>query len=180
LLRADAVFGPAVAAGVASAYGDIEGGGVALAEAAAETLGEAQCAHVAASRSQRGRPRVLVVDDDVAFAQALAEAITADDWEADPCSDTDDALARVRGTGYHGLFVDLVLPRLTGVDILRESLERFPKRPAILMSGYDADHEKILDALALGPVMFVRKPVSTRDLEAALRMFRVLLPGARQ
>jgi CheY-like chemotaxis protein len=177
-LRADAVFGPAVAAGIASAYGDIEGGAPALLEAAEEALGRAGRGQVVVSEAQRGRPHVLVVDDDAAFAQALAETITADDWEADPCTDPTDALERVRGTTYHGLFVDLVLPRLTGVDILRESLAHFPRRPAILMSGHDANHEAILDALALGPVMFVRKPISAADLDAALRMFRVLLPGA--
>jgi hypothetical protein len=46
------------------------------------------------------------------------------------------------------------------------------------MSGHDANHEAVLDALALGPIMFVHKPISVADLDAALRMFRMLLPGA--
>jgi CheY-like chemotaxis protein len=46
------------------------------------------------------------------------------------------------------------------------------------MSGFDAKHEDIMEALELGPVMFVQKPISRPDLHAALQMFRDRLPGA--
>jgi CheY-like chemotaxis protein len=168
-----------LAVGAAAAYGELEGGPEALIDAAIAALQAATPGQVAASRTSRGEPRLLVVDDDEGFATALAETISQRGWLAHPCSDPRDALERVRSNDYQGLFVDLVLPHVSGVDILRESLAHSPRRPAILMSGHDADHGGILDALALGPVMFIRKPISSQDLEAALRMFRVLLPGVR-
>ncbi len=177
-LRDDPLVGLGVAGGIASAYGDVDGGASALIGAAEAALARAAPGEVAFSEAQHGRPRVLVVDDDPSFARSLAETIAEDDWEADSCSEPEDALTRVREVGYHGIFVDLVLPRVTGVDILRESLQHYPRRPAILMSGQDADHDAVLDALALGPVMFIRKPISAADLRAALRMFRVLVPGS--
>jgi CheY-like chemotaxis protein len=170
----------ALAAGAASAYGALEGGALALIDAAVAALQTAAPGQVAESRTTRGEPRLLVVDDDQAFATALAETISQHGWLGHPCTDPQDALERVRRNEYQGLFVDLVLPGLSGVDILREALAYYPRRPAILMSGYDADHGAVLDALALGPVMFIRKPISAPDLDAALRMFRVLLPGVRQ
>ena len=170
----------ALSIGVAAAYGDLEGGAAALIDAAVTALQTAVPGQVGASRTTRGEPRLLVVDDDQVFATALAETISQSGWCGHPCTDPQDAFERVRSNEYQGLFVDLVLPQTSGVDILREALAYYPRRPAILMSGFDADHGAVLDALALGPVMFVRKPISAADLDSALRMFRVLLPGVRQ
>jgi CheY-like chemotaxis protein len=179
VLRGSGPDTSALAVGAAAAYGEIEGGAMALMDGAITALRTAVPGEVAASRTTRGEPHLLVVDDDEAFATALADTISEHGWLGHPCSDPVDAMERVRGNEYQGLFVDLVLPQASGVDILREALAYHPRRPAILMSGSDADHGAVLDALALGPVMFVRKPISPQDLDAALRMFRVLLPGAR-
>jgi PleD family two-component response regulator len=167
------------AAGVATGFGDVEGGCDALLDAAARALEKAPPAAVVCSDAVPG-PRVLVVDDDELFAQLLADIVTDLGWEGEPCSDPIDALHRVREGVYYGLFVDLVLPRLSGVTILREFLAAPVRRPAILMSGADAKSEAVLEAISLGPVMFLGKPPSRQDIESALTMFRALLPGAQR
>jgi ActR/RegA family two-component response regulator len=164
-------------AGVATAYGEVEGGGAALLAAAEEALQQAAPGQVLRSRSLDGRPRILVVDDDLVFAQTLADTISERDWEAHPCSDLADARERVKDRSYSGLFIDMVLPGSSGAEILREALAAHPRRPAILMSGYDANRELILEALGMGPVMFVQKPMSSADVDSALQMFRELVPG---
>jgi len=164
-------------AGVATGYGEVEGGGAALLAAAEEALHQAAPGQVVRSRNLEGRPRILVVDDDLVFAQTLADTIWEREWEAHPCSDPADARQRVKDRSYSGLFIDMVLPGTSGAEILRDALAAHPRRPAILMSGHDANHEAILEALAMGPVMFVRKPMSSADLDSALQMFRELVPG---
>ena len=72
------------------------------------------------------------------------------------------------------------MPQTNGVELLRRWLDCGPGRPAVLMSGHDAQRDAILDALSLGPVMFVQKPIALANLEGALAMFRELLPGARR
>jgi len=168
---------PADSAGVATAYGEVEGGGSALFGAAEEALREAGPGQVVRSRTLEGRPRILVVDDDLSFAQVLAESISERGWDAHPCSEPADARQRVRDRSYSGLFIDMVLPGTSGAEILREALAAHPRRPAILMSGHDANHDAILEALGMGPVMFVHKPMSSADLDSALQMFRELVPG---
>ena len=83
----------------------------------------------------------------------------------------------MRESNYSALFVDLVLPGMTGVDVLREALACAPRRPAVLMSGHDASHGDVLTALTLGPVTFVQKPISKERLTSSLDLFRALLPG---
>jgi PleD family two-component response regulator len=164
-------------AGVATTYGEVEGGGAALLAAAEDALLQAGPGMVVASRNLEGRPRILVVDDDLTFARALADTISERGWEAHPCSDPADARQRVGDRSYSGLFIDMVLPGTSGTTILRDALAAHPRRPAILMSGHDANHEAILEALGMGPVMFVHKPMSSADLDSALQMFRELVPG---
>jgi PleD family two-component response regulator len=167
-------------AGLATAYGEVEGGGAALIAAAEEALREAKPGQFVASRTMEGRPRLLVVDDDLTFAETLAETIAEREWEAHPCTDVVDARERVRDNSYSGFFIDVVLPSSSGVEILRDAMAAHPGRPAVLMSGKDVDSNAILDALSLGPVMFIRKPLSHADLDSALAMFRQLVPGIRR
>ena len=167
-------------AGTATAYGEVEAGGAALIAAAEEALRDAAPGQFVSSRTMDGRPRLLVVDDDRVFAEALADTIAEREWEAHPCTDVADARQRVLDTSYSGFFIDCVLPSSSGVEILREAMAAHPGRPAVLMSGKDVDPHAILDALALGPVMFIRKPLTHADLDSALAMFRQLVPGIRR
>jgi PleD family two-component response regulator len=168
------------AAGLATTYGEVEGGGAALLAAAGEALDEAVPGQWARSQTLRGRPRILVVDDDLTFAQTLAETISEREWAAHPCTDVADAQERAKDTSYSGFFIDVVLPNRSGTDILREAMATGTRRPAVLMSGQDVDPALILEALSQGPVMFIRKPMSLADLDSALDMFRQLIPGVRQ
>ena len=172
--------GMLASAGLATTYGDVEGGGDALLTAAEEALAEAAPGQFARSRTLEGRPRLLVIDDDPTFAEALADAITERGWEGHPCTDVADARQRVKEPTYSGFFIDVVLPKSSGIEILTEAMAADTKRPAVLMSGHDIDADQILDALALGPVMFMRKPLTLSDLDSALEMFRKLGPGIRR
>jgi CheY-like chemotaxis protein len=163
--------------GLATVFGDVEGGSEALATAAEDALRKAPPGSVVSSKTLNGRPQILVVDDDLAFAQMLAETISERSWDAHPCTSLEDARQRVLEGTYSGLFIDLVMPGSSGVEILRRGMAAHPRRPAVLMSGSDTDQRAILDAIELGPVTFIRKPISSGDLDLALQMFRVLLPG---
>jgi CheY-like chemotaxis protein len=174
------VDAPTLAVGIATGYGEVEGGSHALLEAAEHAQGEAAPGKIRPSDLLKGHPKVLVVDDDWTLALFLAETITELGWEGNPCTDARDAMERVRESSYSALVVDLLMPGKSGIEILRESLGLFPNRPCVLMSGMDAQHERVMEALTLGPVMFIKKPVSKKDLDTALRMFRSRLPGLSQ
>ena len=114
--------GVAASAGLATTYGEVEGGGAALLTAAEEALREAAPGQFARSRTLEGRPRLLVIDDDPTFAETLAEAITERGWEGHPCTDVADARTRVKEATYSGFFIDVVLPTSSGIEILTEAM----------------------------------------------------------
>lgn len=166
-------------AGVASAFGAVEGGAEALVDAAKLALSRAAPNEVVASDVFTGKPRILVVDDDRTFATVLAESLMERGWDAEPCTEVVDAEARIREFHYHGYFFDVVLgSRRTGLDLLKLATSRVPTPPVVLMSGHNAAREDILEALTLGPVVFIKKPLPAKELGAALDMFRTLLSGS--
>jgi PleD family two-component response regulator len=178
-LGQEGVPGPPASAGVASVYGQVECGVDALPQAAEEALGAAKSpGEIKRSDTLTGRPRVLVVDDDPTFAAALADTLLERDWEAHPSTDSGDAIQRIREGTYCALFVDLVMPNRGGLDLLREAMTRSPRPPAVLMSGSDPDRDLVVEALSLGAVTFVSKPIRSVDLDTSLQLFRALLPGA--
>ncbi len=163
-------------AGIASVVERLEGGGQALLDAADEALQKAEPGQVVVSRSLRGRPSALVVDDDLPFAQTLADALSDRGWDGHPCSSTEDAAQRVRDPGYSAVFVDLVLAGGSGIDILHQALSSRPERPVVLMSGYGVK-AAIREVLDTGPVLFLSKPILPVDLDRVASTLREQLPG---
>jgi ActR/RegA family two-component response regulator len=169
-----------VAAGVATTFGDPEGGPEALSAAAKEALEEARPGQVVRSRALEGRPRILIVDDDLTFAQALSDAVFERGWEGHPCTGFEDACQRAKEGDYSALFIDLILAPGNGGDVARVAIAKSPRRPVVMMSGSDASHLAILETLELGPVTFLAKPISAADLDKTLEMLRDLLPGTHR
>jgi ActR/RegA family two-component response regulator len=169
---------PAVVAGLATTYGELPAGVESLVQAAKEALAQAAPGCYRRSATLDGRPRVLVIDDDLTFAQALAEAVSEQGWDGRVCPDPDTASEWIRDGVYSALFIDLVMPHKSGADLLRESLLHRPGRPVVLMTGHDNAADVVIDALSVGgPVTFLKKPMTGAEIAEVLEMFRSLLPG---
>ncbi len=164
-------------AGVATVYGDVEGGGSALVDAAEAVLREALPGQPVCSRSLGERPSVLVVDDDLLFCQFLSESLDERGWDAHPCTTVADALQRVSGPGYDAVFVDFVIPPGDGIPIVRRALASRPSRPVVLMSGYDLGGPVVEEVRTLGPVSLLRKPFSGPILDSIVATLRLRLRG---
>ena len=178
LQRAEVLAGePQLSVGFASAFGEVEGGAGALVDSARAALAEAGPRQVVGSRSHHGRPAVLLVDNDLAGIARLAEMLSERGWEGYPCATEEEALRRVAERRYSAVFLDLALSHANGMEILRAALTSLPGRPVVLMSGGLIDPVALLAALELGPVLFVRKPISSTDLDSAVTVLRHCLPG---
>jgi PAS domain S-box-containing protein len=110
---------------------------------------------------------VLVVDDDEAVRE-VAEALLADaGFRVETVASGSDALARVREGGVGAVLLDLVMPDLSGADVLRALAAEHPELPVVLASGYKRE----LAAERLGretAFAFVQKPYDPEALCAAL------------
>jgi two-component system response regulator CpxR len=122
--------------------------------------------------------RILIVDDDVALCDLLAQRLQQDEFVTEAVHDGVRGLERAR-SGEHGLVVlDLMLPRLNGIEVLRE-LRKSSEIPVLVLTARGEDVERIL-GLEIGADDYLAKPFNPRELVARIRAIlrRSLRAGA--
>jgi two-component system OmpR family response regulator len=112
--------------------------------------------------------RILISEDDAALAEALCFALTqagfAVDWVANGLA-ADEAL---KNAGFGLLILDLGLPKLDGLEVLRRLRRRNDPLPVLILSGREQPEEKVA-GLDLGADDYLVKPFSLSELQARVR-----------
>jgi DNA-binding response OmpR family regulator len=107
---------------------------------------------------------MLVVEDDDAIAEVVAYQLTREGHEVAIAHDGVQALEQLRASPFDLVVLDLMLPRLSGLEVLRV-LRRESTTPVIILSARDGDADQV-GALELGADDYVTKPFSVRQLLA--------------
>jgi len=111
--------------------------------------------------------RVLVVDDDVALARALAINLRAHDYEVTVAHDGKSAMARIAHVHPHVVVLDLGLPDFDGIEVLH-GIRGWSAVPVIVLSARSTSAEKV-EALDAGADDYVTKPFGMAELIARVR-----------
>ena len=113
---------------------------------------------------------VYIVDDDVSFARGLARLIGAAGWAAETFTSAAEFLApgRVREGGNGCVVLDVRMPGMRGPELHRAMLERKIDLPVIFLTGH-GDIRTGVDAMKLGAIDFLEKPVLGERLVAVIR-----------
>lgn len=80
-------------------------------------------------------PRVLVADDEVAMCVALGAALRENGFGVDCVHSGPDAVARLAAAGYAAAIIDLWLPGLDGLQVLKAARAQHPGMPLVAISG---------------------------------------------
>jgi DNA-binding response OmpR family regulator len=125
------------------------------------------------------QPRLLLIDDEPALADFLANAARECGFEAVVTSDDTEFRDTFRAGPPDMVALDLGMPGMDGVELLRFLAEQGYRAPVLIVSGFD---RRVLDSAfrlgeALGLTMAgpVEKPVRLEDLEAVLNQLRATL-----
>ncbi|MCP5247150.1 MAG: response regulator transcription factor [Candidatus Accumulibacter sp.] len=111
--------------------------------------------------------RVLLVDDDVELASMLREYLEQEGFEADTVHDGDSGVRAALSGRYAIAVLDVMMPRLNGVEVLRR-IRVASRLPVLMLTARGDDIDRII-GLELGADDYVPKPCSPRELVARLR-----------
>jgi two-component system, OmpR family, response regulator RegX3 len=111
--------------------------------------------------------RVLVVEDEESFSDALSYMLRREGYEVDIAETGPDALNLFDRSGADLVLLDLMLPGLSGTEVCRELRNR-SKVPIIMVTARDTEVDKVV-GLELGADDYVTKPFSSRELVARVR-----------
>jgi CheY-like chemotaxis protein len=123
--------------------------------------------------------KVLVVDDDNLICWALEKEFSAINFDARIVGNAADALAELRRQRFDIVFLDIHLPDLNGLELLREIDEISPDATVIIMSG-DASEANRQRAYNGGVLQFLEKPFDLSDVHAILRSITGQYPRKRK
>jgi signal transduction histidine kinase len=111
------------------------------------------------------RPTVLVVDDEEVIRDLCVRALAG--YRVVEAENGQDALDLLKGEHVDLLLVDVMMPLMNGLDLLKQVKERDPDQLVIVMTGY-ADKEVILRALKADADDFIQKPLNLLQLKSAI------------
>jgi CheY-like chemotaxis protein len=117
------------------------------------------------------RMRILVVDDEPAVAAALADALRGQGHLAVVALSGVEGLAAIDREMPDAVFLDLVMPDLSGLDVLKEIRRRHSSLPIVIVTGY-AGSATLDEIQQLGVTDIVEKPWALKHLGEALANLR--------
>jgi len=106
--------------------------------------------------------KVLLIDDELDFLEAMSERMTAQGMEVSTASSADAALKIIETDSFDAIILDFQMPGMDGMQALKAIKEKRPESQIILLTGY-ATVEKGVEAMKVGAADFIEKPA---DLEA--------------
>jgi len=111
--------------------------------------------------------RVLIVDDDVELCRLLAERLSAEGFVIETVHDGPRGLERALSMEHALVVLDLMLPGMGGIDVLRQLRVQSPV-PVLILTARGEDVDRIL-GLEIGADDYVPKPFNPRELIARIR-----------
>ena len=114
-------------------------------------------APAAARAATLDRPHVLVADDEASIRDLLAKTLALAEYDVDVVPDGRAALERLRLAPYDLLIIDLKMPGMDGLAVIREAKRYKADLPIIIITGYSTEASAI-EAVNLGVAGYLTKP----------------------
>ena len=116
-----------------------------------------------------GNPiNVLVVDDEPVLAEMVSMALRYEGWSISTAGDGESAIATARNQRPDVVVLDVMLPDMSGLDVLHKLREEIPQLPVLLLTAKDAIEDRIA-GLTAGGDDYVTKPFSIEEVVLRLR-----------
>ena len=116
-----------------------------------------------------GNPiNVLVVDDEAVLAEMVSMALRYEGWNIATAGDGSSAIAAARAQRPDVVVLDVMLPDMSGLDVLHKLREDHPQLPVLLLTAKDAVEDRIA-GLTAGGDDYVTKPFSIEEVVLRLR-----------
>ncbi len=115
-------------------------------------------------REATAKHNVLVVDDEPIVCHSLRRILNKQSCQVEEAFDVDAAMQKMKLNKFDLIFLDLKMPKRSGMEVLKTIKELYPDTPVIMITGY-ASIETAVEATKLGAFQFVPKPFTPDELK---------------
>ncbi len=112
--------------------------------------------------------RLLVAEDERGLAEALLEILTLNKYSVDVVYDGQEALDYINGISYDGIILDIMMPKINGIQVLKTIRKKGYNVPVIMLTAKSEIEDRVL-GLDCGADDYLTKPFATQELLARIR-----------
>jgi len=109
------------------------------------------------------KARILIVDDEPDLRTLLAHVLQNAGYEVKEASDGEEAITDLKNQKYDLALLDIQMPLVNGIQVLKYIKQNTPKTKAIMLTGY-ADLKHAMEAKEFGAKDFIGKPYKIEDI----------------
>lgn len=117
---------------------------------------------------RRVNMRILLAEDERSLSRAVIALLEKNNYSADAVYDGQEALEYLEAGNYDALILDLMMPKMDGITVLRTLRERGNPIPVLILTAKSEVDDKVL-GLDTGANDYLTKPFSTQELMARIR-----------
>lgn len=118
---------------------------------------------------EQGRGRILIVDDQDGIRESMAGILELEGYEIFAFDDGNKALEKVRDIPFDFAFLDVKMPEIGGIEILRNIKKLHPETIVFMMTAF-AEDEMIRQALEAGASGCIHKPFEMEQIIATVHL----------
>lgn len=112
---------------------------------------------------------ILVVEDEPVVVEAARKILTAEGFKVDAVQDGESVIQKLKEQNHYKLILsDLMLPKLSGFDLLAQVKKTHPEIPIIVITGY-ATLDNAITSFKMGAFDFIPKPFDVEELLAVVQ-----------
>jgi DNA-binding NtrC family response regulator len=123
--------------------------------------------------------RVLILDDEIDFAEELKEFLQLRDFEVYTANTPGEGFESLRRRPYDLMILDIRLPGMSGLEILKQVRKQYPSMEVIIISGH-GDMDSVIQAMRDGAIDYLRKPFRHIDIQLSIERTEKYLKLYRQ
>ena len=112
--------------------------------------------------------RLLLAEDEKDLSKALCAILKHNNYSVDPVYNGEDAYDYGMSENYDGIILDLMMPKMNGIDVLKKLRENGISTPVLILTAKAQTEDKIL-GLDSGADDYLTKPFATGELLARIR-----------
>jgi DNA-binding response OmpR family regulator len=112
--------------------------------------------------------RILIVEDEELLAKSIKEVLEAENYQTDTAFDGVEGLEKILIGQYDLVILDILLPKMDGIQVLKESRKEKNTTPILLLTAKSKTEDKV-KGLDTGADDYLTKPFSTAELMARIR-----------
>jgi DNA-binding NtrC family response regulator len=111
---------------------------------------------------------ILIIEDEETLRESLKRIFLKDDYSVDTADSAEEAINLIETGSYDVIISDIILPRISGIELLNRLHEELPEQIFIVMTAY-ASVETAVKALRAGAYDYIMKPIVHEELKQVVR-----------